>query len=356
MNISEFKECRELNLKFFECPSTLFVLNGVVTVVLIFSTFIITRKFLSEEIAFLCIVFIASVMMVIAYFVHLGTSKVALSKKRLQESNNQLKDALLLLKEAEKRQQEFTHLMVHDLRSPLNGIRMVSEMVLVDINKNGPANFLEPLSLINQNSIHMLTNVNDILDVAKIEAGMFKLEKKKGDILILTREIIKYFKPMAEGKKLTLELKGADSLPLLNFDEGAIKQVFENLISNSLKFTPSGRYIAVQLLKHQKNHDLNKEARKLGINWHIKGGDEKLNSQPDSVVAAVTDNGLGISWSKLSRLFNKFESMEMSNKTKEKGTGLGLVIVKGMVEAHGGVVGVASKEGVGTTFYFNIPL
>ncbi|MFH1366748.1 MAG: HAMP domain-containing sensor histidine kinase [Patescibacteria group bacterium] len=356
MKISEFKECRELNLKFFECPSSLFLLNGIITVILIISTFIITRKFYSEEIAFLCIVFITVVMMVISYFVHAGTSKVATSKKRLQESNGQLRDTLLKLKEAEKRQQEFTHMMVHDLRSPLNGIRMVSEMVISDLKKKGLADLSEPLSLINQNAVSMLTDVNDILDVAKIEAGMFKLDKKKGDLIKLTQNIIQYFMPMAEGKNLILELKGADALPALKFDKGAIRQVFENLISNSLKFTPAGGRITVQLLKHQKNTDINEEAKKQGISWHLKGGDIKLNSQPDSVVVSVTDNGEGISLPNLSRLFNKFESMKMSSKTGEKGTGLGLVIVKGMIEAHGGVVGVAAKEGVGTTFYFNIPV
>ncbi|MFA5070111.1 MAG: HAMP domain-containing sensor histidine kinase [Patescibacteria group bacterium] len=356
MEISRFKECKELNLHFFECPTTLFLLTGFITIILILSSFVIVRRYYSDEIVFFISVFISVVMIIISYFVHVGTSKVASSKKRLQESNNKLSETLIKLKEAEKKQDEFTHLMVHDLRSPLNGIRMVSEVILNDLKKQHKNDQLEPINLINGNAVHMLTLVNDILDVAKIEAGMFKLEKKKSDFSLLAADMVRYFKPLALGKNIKLELIVEEKLPPIEYDESAMRQVFENLISNSLKFTPAGGRIQIQIFKHSKKHNLNEEAQKLRIEWNLKGGDEKLDNYPESIVVGITDNGQGISIIGLSRLFNKFEQAEGRSKGTERGTGLGLIIVKGIVEAHGGIVGVASKESQGTTFYFNLPI
>ena len=356
MKISGFRECKELELKFFECPSSLFLLNGIITIMLVITSYVLARRFYSEEITILIIVFVAVVMMVISYFVHLGTTKVASSKQRLQETNNQLRVALLKLEESKTKQQEFTHFMVHDLRSPLNGIHMISDMLIRDREKKKKENLLEPLSLINESSTHMLTLVNDILDLAKIEAGMFKLEKKRNDIILFIKEIVRYFRPITESKKVKLILKSPDQLPLLEFDESAIRQVFENLISNSLKFTRPGGIIEIGLFKHHREENLNQEAKAAGINWYLRQEEEKLNNLTESIVVAITDNGGGVSFKELPRLFDKFEQMKVRMGGQDKGTGLGLVIVKGIVEAHGGRVGVSSKEGKGATFYFNLPL
>ena len=107
MKFSAFKECKELKLGFFECPSTLFLFAGFITIMLIITTFVIARNYYSEEIVFLLTVFMAVVMLVIAYFVHNGTSKVAQTKRILQNSNYQLKEALAKLKKAEKIKEEY---------------------------------------------------------------------------------------------------------------------------------------------------------------------------------------------------------------------------------------------------------
>ena len=179
MKITSFKECRDLDLNFFECPSSLFIFAGFITILLILSTFFIARHYYSEEVVFLMTVFIAMVMFVISYFVHQGTSKVAKAKKHLQHINSRLEKALNQLKEAEKTKEEFVNMMVHDLRSPLNGVHMVSEVMIDDIKKSGRQDLLEPASLINQSSQRILGIVNDLLDVAKIEAGMFKVDKSR---------------------------------------------------------------------------------------------------------------------------------------------------------------------------------
>ncbi len=356
MKFSAFKECKELKLGFFECPSTLFLFAGFITIMLIITTFVIARNYYSEEIVFLLTVFMAVVMLVIAYFVHNGTSKVAQTKRILQNSNYQLKEALAKLKKAEKIKEEFMNMMIHDLRSPLNGIRMVSELVKSNLTNNIKTDIDEPINLISGSSKRMLAIVNDLLDVAKIEAGMFKCEKKTNNIIKLVNDVIKYFSPLALNKKIDIKFIYNKDIPEFSFDQKKMRQVVENLISNSLKFTREGGKIEVEAFIHKKGQNLDEEAQKIGVNWHLKGGDNKLDNYERSLVLAVTDNGFGISLDDLSKLFNKFEQMGVESDSRQKSTGLGLVIVKGVVEAHGGKIGVASKEGKGTTIYFNLPI
>ena len=356
MKFSTFKECRELKLGFFECPSTLFIFAGFLTVLLIFTTFLIARNYYSEEVVFLLTVFIALVMLVISYFVHVGTTKVAQARRQLQSSHDQLKEALEKLKKAEQVKGDFMNMMIHDLRSPLNGIKMVSELVKEDLKKEKKSAFLEPVGLIRESAKRMLEMVNDLLDVAKIEAGMFKCEKSAGRLPDLAKDVRKYFQPLAKNRKIKLSLAGPLDIPDFAFDKKKIRQVLENLISNSLKFTEEGGGVEVGMFIHKKGRNLDEEAQASGLNWHLRGGDDKLDNYDQSLVLAVSDNGTGISFEDLSKLFNKFEQMKTSAQTGKKSTGLGLVIVKGVVEAQGGKIGVASKEGEGTTIYFNLPL
>ncbi|MDZ7799092.1 MAG: HAMP domain-containing sensor histidine kinase [Patescibacteria group bacterium] len=356
MKIKSFKECKDLKLGFFECPSSLFIFAGFITILLILTTFFIARNYYSEEIVFLMTVFIAMVMFIISYFVHQGTVKVADSKKNLQNINTKLKNTLEKLKKAEKQRTEFINMMVHDLRSPLNGLRMVSNLMIDDIKKDKVRHFEEPVKLVNQSSQRMLDIVNDLLDVSKIESGMFKAEKEVSDISYLIEDVIKYFKPVAGNKNISIKFKKSENLPQIPIDKKKMRQVFENLLSNAIKFTKKEGRIEIGAFLHKKKHDLNQEAEKNQIEWYLKGGDNKLDNYDQSLVISVTDNGQGISFKNLSKLFNKFEQMKNVSQKKEKGSGLGLVIVKGIVEAHGGNIGVASKKGVGTTFYFNLPL
>jgi len=356
MKLTSFKECKDLKLGFFECPSSLFIFAGFITVLLILTTFFIARNYYSEEIVFLMTVFIAMVMFVISYFVHQGTVKVADSKKNLQNINNKLNRALQSLKKSEKQRTEFINMMVHDLRSPLNGIRMVSGLMTDDIKEDKFDDLKKPADLINQSSRRMLDIVNDLLDVSKIESGMFRAEKEVSNIASLINDVIKYFKPIANNKNINIDFKKAENLPQIPFDKKKIRQVFENLLSNAIKFIKKGGQIEIGAFIHKKDNDINNEAGENNINWHLKGGDNKLDNYDQSLIISVTDNGSGISFKNLSKLFNKFEQMKNASQKKEKGTGLGLVIVKGIIEAHGGNIGVASKEGVGTTFYFNLPL
>ncbi|PJE50522.1 MAG: hypothetical protein COV29_03890 [Candidatus Yanofskybacteria bacterium CG10_big_fil_rev_8_21_14_0_10_36_16] len=262
-------------------------------------------------------------------------------------------------KEVEKLREDFTSIMVHELRAPLDGIKKRAEVLKEGLGMaKDQAGKDEIMSVIYQNASHMLELVNDLLDVAKIEAGKFELRREPSNIKQIMKERVNFFKILAEDAKIDLSFQAAENVPDdLNFDPLRIEQVLNNLISNAIKFTDAGGRVVVQALIHQNGNNISEEAISSGIEWLIDPNDPKLKNYPDSLIVAVTDTGIGLSKENIIQLFNKFKQLQSSAKRKEKkGTGLGLVIAKGIVESHNGVIGVGSEEGKGSTFYFTIPI
>ncbi len=259
-------------------------------------------------------------------------------------------------KELEKLREDFTAMMVHELRSPLVGIKSVVDYMegkgdMPDKNK------AEHVRMVRDASSRMLDLVNDLLDVAKIEAGKFEVSKAPSDIRALIAERIAFYTPLAESSDITLtSVLGTDLPAQAPFDATRISQVISNLISNALKFTPPGGKVVVQVLSHHAGKDMVEEAKNAAIDWLLDRPAPALAQISDSLVIAITDTGPGIAEESLKQLFSKFKQFSFGAQPQKKGTGLGLVIAKGLVEAHGGMIGVASSPGAGTTFYFTIPL
>ncbi len=234
-------------------------------------------------------------------------------------------------KSLEKLRQEFTAMMVHELRAPLTALRWTSEAMLKSLND--PAQRLEPLKVkenaenIHTASANMLELVNDLLDVAKIEAGKFELNIQENDLADLINEQSKIFKPQAEQKHLALNVT-ANGKFMLKFDKVRIAQVLNNLISNAIKYTDSGQ-VDVSL---------------------------KTDDPSKTAVVSIKDTGLGVAREDLNQLFSKFKQLRSVDRAR-KGTGLGLVVSKGIIETHGGKIWAESEgENLGSTFYFSLPL
>lgn len=259
-------------------------------------------------------------------------------------------------KELEKMREDFTSMMVHELRSPLDAIKNLSELLQKEDVKQDEKTYDESLQMIYGSSSQMLEQVGDLLDVAKLESGKFEITTTMGDIVEVVKESIDYFKHLAKKKKIGLASKFASGLPKVEFDKTRISQALNNLISNALKFTDLGGRVIVQAFLHKKGNDLSREAKKAGLEW-MSGADEKdIKTIPDSVAVAVTDTGCGIPENQIDKIFSKFQQLEVTRRTEKRGTGLGLTIVKGIIEAHGGAVGAESIEGEGSTFYFTLPI
>jgi signal transduction histidine kinase len=232
-------------------------------------------------------------------------------------------------KTLDKTRQEFTAMMVHELRAPLTAVRWSSESLVKNLSAATgmePDKVKDTVITIETASNNMLELVNDLLDVAKIEAGKFELNIQEYDIVEVLNEQAKAYRPQAEMKHLTINVT-APAKYSLKFDRVRIAQVLGNLISNSIKYTDSGQI-------------------ELNLNVDEAG---------KQAVVAVKDTGIGVAPEDLNKLFSKFKQLKGSDHAR-KGTGLGLVVSKGIVEAHGGKIWAESPgENLGSTFSFSLP-
>lgn len=253
----------------------------------------------------------------------------------------------------EKLREDFTSMMVHELRSPLTGIRSIANLLREDKIKNEQRKYQEFIDLIVTNSASMLDLVNDLLDVAKLESGKFQVMKKSTNISNLIKMRVESFRTLAADGGLQLDIKEDPNVPPMNIDETKVGQVLNNLLSNAIKFTKAGK-ITVSAFVVKTNEDLVNKVASMGMIW--PGLKDSPKFSEDVLLMAVSDTGMGIPESEMSKLFNKFTQLEQSAASEKKGTGLGLVISKGVVEAHGGIISVVSQQNAGTTFYFTLPL
>ncbi len=260
-------------------------------------------------------------------------------------------------KEAEKMRSDFTSMMVHELRSPLGNIKKIGEMMRSSKILEDKQASSEYVSMLYDSSSSMLDLVNDLLDVAKLESGKFAIEKAPVNIKEILSESVKFFDTSARDAGINLNLLVADGVPnTVSIDAKRITQVLNNLFSNALIYTPKGGTVTAICFLHKSGQVIAGEATTVSAPWVSDNMSTDTINIPDSIVVAVTDTGEGITAENIEKLFNKFTQFASSARDSEhKGTGLGLVIAKGIVEAHGGVVGVGSKKGGGSTFYFTLP-
>jgi signal transduction histidine kinase len=227
-----------------------------------------------------------------------------------------------------KQRDDYVAMMVHELRSPLSVIKGSADLVLREEKNLEEEQKYTLLSQIKESSNDLLEVVNDILDVSKIESGRFEIKKKKNDLNKVLQEEAEYYMALARDKEIMVETDLSNEIPQFEFDEDRIKHVMNNLLSNALKFTDAGGKVVIQ----SGTID----------NYHVQ--------------VSVSDSGTGVPDDMKGKLFNKFVQMENRKDTKEKGTGLGLVIAKGIVEAHGGSIWVEDNQPVGAKFLFTIPM
>lgn len=222
---------------------------------------------------------------------------------------------------------DFIPMMVHELRSPLSVIKGASDLILKEVDNMTAEQIHTLLSQIRTSSSGLLQLVNDILDVAKMDAGKFDINKTFANIDEVLEEECVGFRMLADTKNVKLVYKGGDKFSSFGFDPQRIKQVMNNLLSNAVKFTHEDGTIEVIHAKKGKNVEI-----------------------------TIADSGVGISDEDKKHLFHKFVQAHNHAGVEEKGTGLGLVISKAIVEAHGGKLWVEDNKPQGSKFIFTLPL
>ncbi|MDO8806145.1 MAG: HAMP domain-containing sensor histidine kinase [Elusimicrobiota bacterium] len=242
------------------------------------------------------------------------------------------------LKELDQLKKDFVSSVTHELKSPIGAIESYLDLMSYEISRSvkdpgsWPAKlprFLENISFIKQNSNRLLRFIADLLDAARIEKGKFEIAKKPAQLEPIIQDAVKLFLERAKSSGIDLSFPTPqEKLPLVPLDAERVSQVLVNLVSNALKFTPKGGKVTIK-------------AERLG----------------PVVRVSVEDTGIGIPQADLGKLFEKFYQVPggRNNVIGPKGTGLGLYIVKSIVEAHGGRT-YAESTGKGSRFNFELPV
>ena len=228
----------------------------------------------------------------------------------------------------EKLRADFTAMVIHDLRSPLTAL--LSAVAILQDGLAGPLSKeqKEWLAKIDTGSRNLLNLVNGFLDLSKLEEGRVELVREEVDLKKLIQDSLDHYSILAKDKKISLKCRVDPDLSLVSADPRRLDQIFANLLSNAIKFTEEGGEIEVGA----------GQANGAGITVWVK------------------DSGVGIHPEELGQLFQKYRQTESGKISQEKGTGLGLVICKMIIEAHGGKIWVESQAGKGTTFFFSLPV
>ena len=227
---------------------------------------------------------------------------------------------------ASQHKSQFLANMSHELRTPLNAILGYAELILDGIYGEMPERMRTVVQRVQSNGRHLLGLINDVLDLSKIEAGQLVLSIADYSLSDVIHAVYSSVEPLAGEKKLALKLELPPDLPPGRGDERRVAQVLLNLLGNAIKFTDAGE---VKL---------------------------RATASHGSFRVEVSDTGPGIAPAYQARIFEEFQQADSSSTREKGGSGLGLAIAKRMVEMHGGAIGVRSRLGEGSTFWFSIPI
>jgi signal transduction histidine kinase len=253
---------------------------------------------------------------------------------------------------ANKAKSDFLANMSHELRTPLNHIIGFTELVLDknfgDLNETQS----EYLGDVLQSSRHLLSLINDILDLSKVEAGKQELEPTEVNLKELLERSLTMFKEksMKHGLHLSMDINHIPET--ITADERKLKQIVYNLVANAMKFTPEGGRIIVSA--HMSERGLRNADVQHAVN--VSHPQSQIHDS-HYIQINIADTGIGINQNDLERIFNPFEQVDTSSSRRYQGTGLGLSLCRNLVELHGGTIWVESEgEGKGTTFSFVLPV
>ncbi len=249
-------------------------------------------------------------------------------EERVKERTRELEEANKALQKLNQMKTEFVSAVAHELRTPLTSIKgyasILSSGRLGEIRKEQK----ERLERINKHSHELVNLINDLLDIARIEAGKTIMKIEEINLNEVLKDVEEIISPQAEEKKLRFVIDNRDRIEKIYADKIHLERVLVNLLGNALKFTPENGEIGIRVKKEEEN----------------------------AVLFEIYDTGIGISEKDLDKIFDEFYRADNPINRERKGTGLGLSLVKRIIDAHGGKIWAKSKPGKGSQFFFTLPL
>jgi signal transduction histidine kinase len=254
----------------------------------------------------------------------------AIERSKLHDSLERkiraLQQQIEMLEKANALKSDFVNNVSHELRTPLTSIKAYVETLLGNVADPKFEHTGEFLDIVSKETERLIRIVNDILDVSKIEFGQRPLQRSVFALPELIDEVVSMLSPNLLSKDVSVEVCMPHTLPNIDADSDLLKQVFINLISNAVKYSPTGSKVKIT-----------------------------ASEEPVDIVVTVEDNGVGIPEDELAHVFDRYFRVRSIHTSQFEGAGLGLAIVKNIVEQHGGAIRVESQEGAGTRFIFSIP-
>ncbi|MFH0906833.1 MAG: HAMP domain-containing sensor histidine kinase [bacterium] len=299
-------QCKRYDLTLWQCPSFLFFLTGLITILTIISAYFIGRMYVRPEIVTLIVLGITAVLLIIGHFIVQGFEKLA---------------------QANRMKSEFINIASHQLRTPLTGIKWTINLIMRQKIKKFSTEQTEYIKDIEENNQRMIDLVNDLLNVSMIEQGKLILNSKKFSIKKLIQDIIKEYSFLAKASNIEFSLQTKSNTSIVLADQQKISIVLHNLIDNAIRYTQKGGTVKIALLKNG-----------------------------DSIRCEIQDKGVGIPKKDQNKIFKKFFRSQNIMRYQTEGTGLGLYIAQAIIKASKGKIGFQSEPEKGSTFWFKIPI
>lgn len=302
-----FAECETLQLKPWQCPPILFIVMGFFIIVSMLATYVLAQRYTQEpEIAALAVIFIATVSFIIGTFIVNGFNRLV---------------------EAHRMKSQFISLASHQLRSPLSVLKWTLETARNDYHAYSPQELENCMNALSTATENMIRLVDSLIDINRIEAGTFTLQKNPLIPGKLAAHALEHFTAMLQATHITANLTIPDQLLKVDGDAKRVIAILEGLIDNAIRYTPAGGVIAVLL--------------------------EKSGAY---VKFVVEDSGIGIAQQDQAHIFEKFFRSRGAAEMQTEGAGTGLYIARAVIEKLGGTIGFSSREGKGSRFFFTLPI
>jgi len=277
------------------------------------------------------------------------------NRDRLHRQNMELQQMIVKARESDRLKSEFLANTSHELRTPLNAIigfsELLKEQCLGELNEKQRVAATD----INASGNHLLSIINDILDLSKVVAGKMELTVSEIRLKPFLKNCLSMFREIAQDRGIRLSIEMEDCPETAQADERKLTQILYNLLSNATKFTPGGGAVTLSVRQLHRNSG----------SWRAKRGEvvslpaniaDRLRNYDCVTDVSIADTGIGLKKEDLHRIFNAFEQVDGSKSRKYEGTGLGLSLTKQFVELHNGAIWAESEgEKRGSTFHFAIP-
>lgn len=302
-----FKQSRRYGTSLWQFPQFLFLVMGIIIIAFITTTYAIGNLFIDEpEIVALIVLVISVFLLIITYTAVRGFEKLA---------------------DANRLKSEFVSIVSHQIRAPLSNLRWAIELLMS--GRLGPieAEQLDYFKILKENMGRMKELVNDLLVVSRIEQGTLSRIETKIDLPDLARSVISGFTIFAKASNIEINLETDPNLPQLKIDSSQMKLIVENLIDNAIRYSKAKGKVYI-----------------------------KINRQNGKIFFEIKDDGVGIPDKDQRFIFEKFFRSSNALKYQTQGSGLGLFIIKSIVEKEGGKIWFESEEDKGSTFFFTLPI